>query len=105
MSWTSDNYSRMEQELINLLLNHRNGLDTKQLVQLYYKDAPPPSARHSLSTVMNNLIKKVRSRREAFSIHKSERAGPHPIVYWIDGSAIPVKANPATEASRSALAN
>lgn len=80
------NYTPNETALLKILHRQKGKpITTVKIVTLRYPDETtrPKYAREAVVTVLNTLIRKAKSKREAFKIMKSERRGPYPTTYWI----------------------
>lgn len=80
---TKLDYSENEERLLKILRQSRKPIDTNQLVEAIYGNAPPFHANAQVISTMRTLIRKVIYNREAFTINKSERKGPHPMTFHI----------------------
>lgn len=80
-------YSTMEKDIIRVLQEAEGKhVSTIQIVdEVYPKDSRPLTARQSVISVINSLIKKVEMRKETFTIKKTARSGPSPMEFWIEG--------------------
>jgi hypothetical protein len=76
-------YSNKERELFAFLRSdiRRTSVD---LAKLRYKGRVPYHGKANVNAVLRSLTAKVAVNREPFRIHKSKRAGPHPIEFWVE---------------------
>jgi hypothetical protein len=75
-------YSAGEALMLQILRRRKQPITTVDLADLYYrqrKGAVPYHARSSVVSVVKSLADKAKRNREPFTIHQSERRGPHPI--------------------------
>lgn len=78
-------YSPMEKKIIDFLSSFKAGtkVTTLQIVDaVYEKGAVPITARQSVTSVMNVLVRKIAENREPYRIVRSEASGPRPLQYW-----------------------
>ena len=83
------NYTANEKRLLEILRKaNGNELTSLEIVEKHYLDgnARPKFARQSVVCVLNALVKKTQRNMEkyGFVVKKSDRAGPHPNLYWIE---------------------
>ena len=81
-----NNYTPNESSLIKILQKRKGKpINTLEIVDIHYPtDADRPHfARHSVVSVLNTLMEKVKKNKEEFRIYKSKRKGPYPSEYWI----------------------
>lgn len=80
-------YSKKEQALFRLLPKTGDRVSSRRLLKGLARKANgdmPFHARTSLVGAMRSLSDKVTANREPFRVMRSERAGPHPIEFWIE---------------------
>lgn len=78
-------YSPMERKIMDFLGSFKVGtkVSTMQIVDaIYEKGAVPLTARQSVTSVMNSLVRKIAENREPWQIMRSQQSGPHPLLYW-----------------------
>ena len=73
-------YSNMETRLLELLAKG-GPVTSEELVERYYDGNQPFAARHSVTSVMRTLIRKIEHNEENFIITKSAPSGPYPAQY------------------------
>lgn len=81
-------YSKKEQTLFKLLPQDGKRITSVKLLKGLARKANgslPFHARTSLVGAMRSLIEKVDRNREPFRVKKSDRAGPNPIEFWLEG--------------------
>lgn len=80
-------YTPNEEKLLKLLKKAKGKpLSSLQIVEKHYKDNPPKYARQSVVCVLNALVHKTKRHKktDGFVLCKSDRAGPHPNLYWVE---------------------
>lgn len=79
-------YTDNEDKLLRILRKKRGKfITTLEIVeQRYTEETRPVWARHSVVTVLNTLMKKVKKQGEDFTIEKSARKGPYPSAWRIE---------------------
>jgi hypothetical protein len=80
------NYTASEKSILNFLKKQKGPVSTLDLIEFHYPNEGkrPFYARESLVTTISTLIRKIKAKKENFSIKKSERRGPHPQEYWVE---------------------
>ena len=84
-------YSKKELALFRLIPKDGKHIDTDKLLSGLYggkKGEPyqyPYNGRTAMTGAMRSLIDKVKRNNEPFRVMKSERRGPHPMEFWIEG--------------------
>lgn len=83
---TKVNYSPFERKVFALLT--KKPKTTKAITEAVWEDVErrhrPRYARQSVLGALTNLSDKVRVNREPFKVKKTERTGPHPIMFWVE---------------------
>ena len=78
-------YSKGEQRVFEVLPKDGTKLDTVELTdRVYGRKQRPYNARQSILGTLKSLAAKAKRNKEAFTLNKSERTGPHPIQFWIE---------------------
>ena len=85
------NYTANEKRLLEILRKaNGNELTYLEIAEKHYLDgkARPKFARQSVVCVLNALAKKTQRNKgtDGFVVKRSDRAGPHPNIYWLETS-------------------
>lgn len=79
-------YSDREKSILALLPKGGKRINTVELMKKKYGKNVPFHGRIIIIGTLRSLMRKVVYNKEPFRIKKSERRGPHPIEFWIEGS-------------------
>jgi hypothetical protein len=81
------NFSDLEQDLIALLPKDGKKVTTADLVEAYYGSEVPLNARNIVVGRLRMIAAKAVHNAEPWRIAKSNRAGPHPMEFWLEKAA------------------
>lgn len=77
-------YSNSEQKAFNsLIAKPRSSTDIMKL--FYGKITTPYNGRKIVIGVLASLHRKMTANREPFKLMRTERSGPHPMEFWLEG--------------------
>lgn len=75
-------YSPGERRLLALLSD--KPISSEELSKKFYRDDQTPfHGRKIIIGLISSIQKKAEANKEAFSVMKSDRKGPHPIEVWV----------------------
>jgi hypothetical protein len=79
----------LEERLLALLPEDGRRVSTADLVRLYFRGElePPINANTIVRGRLDMIARKLRHNGDRRIIHKSNRAGPHPVEFWIEKAA------------------
>ena len=80
-------YSERERRLFEALPKDGGRVNTLDLAKSLFGDEEVLNARQLVMVAMRALQTKARINQERFDIRNSERAGPHPIEFWVEPRA------------------
>lgn len=81
-------YSPMERELFALIPLAPKRISSNDLVHARYgRRNIPHHARGIINSSIRNLRIKIKKNEEPFRLEKSDRAGPHPVFFWVERRA------------------
>lgn len=78
-------YSPRERRFFALLPKDGKAINTKKLIERYYKDDELPGHPHAnIIDMAGSLIEKIEKNKEPFRVKRTDRRGPHPIEFWVE---------------------
>lgn len=90
MKRTPASFSLKEERLLSLVPSIPKTISSIDLATSYYaaEDGEPPlNAQKIVIGRMDTIGKKLAHNQDPRRLHKSKRAGPHPIEFWLETAA------------------
>lgn len=80
-------YSKNEAKVLGILRAAGKPISTVDVANKVYatKTKRPMNARQTILGALISLQRKAKANKETFAIKNTERKGPHPIQFWIEG--------------------
>jgi hypothetical protein len=84
MNLSEEKYSPFERKVFALLAKKPKSTTAITDAVWGAERRRPRYARQSVLGALTSLSEKVKANREPFAVKKSERTGPHPIMFWVE---------------------